>query len=294
MIYVVKYTNPNSFMKEWAKDPAIKVESDGKPITTGVSYKNANVPGTSVLFTPGFSNGKMLIDLTQDQINEIVSELKLYDKRGNEIKEAPLGTQNHPFWMSEFAYHLIEGGQTRLDDNLPKDRLILAGMRMDREYWFKGSSKPFVKGVHKWMVYPIEESINEIVEEESGSMEAVKLLGPMNHEKRVNIAKILGKPIDIKSDPEIVYATLFRLITTEKNLIAADGKTFLQKFLELARAGNAELNVEALVRDSTKYFEKRGGYYYYGEIKMGKNTSEIVEKLKLDVDLMHELDRKRK
>lgn len=293
MQYLVKYHNPSSFMKEWAKDPNIKIEVDGRTQTTSTVYKKSNVPGTKVLFSPSFK-GKMLVDMDQATLNKHVAELYIYGKDGKQITEAPLGTQNHAFWMSEHAYLMIEGGEAKLDDKLPKDAIMIAAMKMDNSFWFKGSSKPFVKGINVWIVSQLDDTTNEVVEEESAAMQAVEALATMGHEKRISIAKIFGKTLDSKTDPEVVKAILFREITTNKNMMTADGKTNLAKFMELVKSSNSELNIETLANESKQYFEKRGGYYFYGEIKMGKNISEIVEKLKTDVDLTHELDRKRK
>ena len=262
MLYIVKYNNPTSFMKEWAKDPNIKLEKDGKITSTSTSYKKSNVPGTKVLFSPKCSSsGKMLIDMDQATINKEIEKINFYNKDGVQIKEAPLGTQNHDFWKSEHAHMWIEGGEARLDDTLPKDKIMLAAMRLDNEFWFKGSQKPFLKGVHKWIVYPVNGAISEIVEEETESMKAVKVLFPMDHEKAVNIARVMGRSIDIKTDPDVVKATLYRLITAEKDLPCVDGKTNLQKFQELSLGKQEGLNLEALANDSKAFFEKRGGYY---------------------------------
>lgn len=296
MLYIIRYNNPTSFMKEWAKDPAIKVESaEGKIQTTSMSYKKSNVPGTKVLFTPKYADGQMQIALTQDELNAEVRRLNAYDKDGVLLTEAPLGTNNHDFWLSEYVYLWIEAGEAKLNDDLPRDKILLAAMRKDKSFYFKSeNAKPFVKGVSKWVVTKLEGNDNEIVEEEGPAMKAAKLLMSMNHERKLSIARIMGRPVDNRTDPEIVTAILFRIITTEKGEASIDGKTNLQKFLELATSSDSELNLDALANDSKAFFEKRNGCYYYGEIKMGKNIAEIAMKLKSDMDLIQELDNKRK
>lgn len=281
-------------MKEWAKDPTIKVENNGINTTTQMTYKKSSVPGTKVLFTPKCVEGKMQLAMSQDELNLAVDELQFYIG-GKQVKEAPLGTQNHDFWKSEYAYLFIEQGEAKLDDSQPKDRIILAGMRMDPAYYFKGeTTKPPVSSVVKWYVTPLDGKSVAVVEEEADSMKAVTFLMSMDFEKQKNILKIMGREVAENTDPEVVKSTLFRMITTDKDLFFADGITFLAKFMTLAAGSNEEVNINALANDAKKYFDKKGGYYHYGELKLGRNMDEVVTFLKGDVDILHELQRKLK
>lgn len=279
-------------MKEWAKDPTIKVEHNGVNTSTQMTYKKSSVPGTKVLFTPKCVEGKMQLAMTQDELNDAVKDLQFYTQ-GKQVMEAPLGTQNHDFWKSEYAYLFIESGEAKLDDSLPKDKIILAAMRMDPTYYFKGeSTKPPVGSVVKWYVTPLDGKSVAVVEEEADSMKASTYLFSMDFEKQKNILKIMGREVAENTDPEVVKSTLFRMITTDKDLFFADGITFLAKFLSLASGSNEDVNINALVNDAKKFFDKKGGYYHYGELKLGKNMEEVVKYLKGDVDILHELKRK--
>ncbi len=291
MIYAITYDYKQSFMKEWAKDPLIKIEQDGKSTSTDMTYKSSSVPGTSVLFTPKFDN-KMLLKMTQEELNQKVEELNYYID-GVQVKSAPLGTNNHPFWMSEHAYFRIENGSEKLNDEYPKDSIILAAMRMDNRFYFVGeTSKPPVKSVVRWYVRKIDGGNVEVVDEEKDSLEATRLLLSMDHETKVETAKIMNKRVDFKTDPEVVTAILHRAITTDKN-IAFDGtKNQLTKFLELARGSGEDLKIEGLANAAMRFFEKRGQNYYYGEMVLGKNKSAIVSTLKMHPDIILELRKK--
>ena len=294
MIYSLRYHNEQSFMKEWAKDPSIKIESEGKTLTTNNTYKKTSVPGTAVNFAPKFAENKMQIAMTQEELNKAVKELEYY-VNGVQITEAPLGTQDHAFWKSEHAYLFIEKGEGKLDDEFPKDRIMIAAMRKDKSFYIKGETgKPPVRGIVKWILTPLDGKTAQVVDEQGDAMKASKLLFSMDYETQLSILKILGKNVSDKTDPEIVKAMLFNLITTEKDMFASDGITYLQKFLSLATGSNDDININALVNDSKKFFEKRTGYYYYGEIKLGKNIEEVVAFLKNDNDLLFELQRKNK
>lgn len=280
-------------MKEWAKDPGIRVmNEDGKSELTTMSYKKSSVPGTVVLFTAKYYDNKVQLAMTQDELNKAVRAMEIYIG-GKQITEAPIGTLDHDFWKSEFAYHRIEKGETKLDDSDPKERYVLAAMRKDKEFYFKeAGSPPPSKSMVKWTVIPLDAKSTQIVEEEGDSIQAVKQLSTMDYDKQISILKIYGKKVDGKTDPKIVEAMLFRIITSEKDEMFSDGITNLQKFLSLSLGSNADININAIANDAKIYMEKRNGMYYYGEIKLGKNNEEIVEFLKNDNDLLHELKRK--
>lgn len=292
MIYSVRYKNEQSFMREWAKDPTIKVEQEGKNVSTQMTYKKSSVPGTKVLFAIKFYDNRMQLALDQTELNKAVKDLEFY-LDGKQVTEAPMGTQNHPFWKSDYAYLFIEQGEAKLDDSLPKDKIILAAMRKDDTFYFKGeTTKPPVKAIVKWLVTPLDGKSVAVVEEEADSMKAVAHLMTMDFEKQKNILKIMGREVAENTDPEVVKSTLFRMITTDKDLFYGDGVTFLAKFMTLAIGSNDEVNVQALVNDCKKFFDKKGGYYHYGELRLGKNLDEVVSYLKKEVDILHELKRK--
>ncbi len=293
MIYSINYTNNQSFMKEWAKDPGIKLEKDGRTSGTGMVYRKASVPGTTVNFAPKFADGKMQIALSQEELNQAVEDLNFFDKEGTQIKTAPLGTNNHAFWKSEHAYLFIEGGEARLDDSEPKGKIMLAAMRKDIHFYFLGENgKPPVASMVKWTVKPIDSKHTAIVEDEANSMQAVKFLLASDYEKQLNILNCMGRQMSDKTDPEVIQSTLYRMITTDRDLFASEGVTNLQKFTTLAKGSNEDVNVLSLVNNCKKYFEKRQGYYYYGEIRLGKTMEEIALFLKTDIDLLHELSNK--
>lgn len=294
MRYSVDYVYENSFMKEWAKDPAIKTtDENGRDVSTGTVYRKANVPGTVVAFAPKYEEGKgMQLAMTQDKLNEMVRKMQIFTKDGKQITEAPLGTQNHDFWKSEHAYLIINGGHIDLDDEYPRDAIMLAAMRNDWHYYFKGeASGPPVKSMVRWMVTPIDSKHSAIVENESQAMKAVKMLHAMDYETQLFVSKIMGKEMSAKTDPSIVEATLFRMITSERDFMNTDGMTNLEKFIQLATAGNEELNLEALANDAKRLFIKKNGIYYYGEIKMGRSIREIIMKFKEDNEILHEINR---
>lgn len=294
MRYSVDYVYENSFMKEWAPDPMIKtVNENGKEVSTGMTYRKANVPGTVVLITPKYDEGTgMQLKMTQEQLNDCVERMQIYNKDGVQIKTAPLGTDNHEFWKNSHGSILISGGHADLNDENPKDAIVLAGMRKDKHFYFKGETAgPPVKSVVRWYVTPVDSKFAPVVESEEQSMDAVKVLYAMDYQTQLFVAKIMGREMSEKTDPKIVEATLFRMITTDREQINSDGQTNIQKFTQLAKAGNEELNLEALANDAKRLFQKRSGIYYYGEIRMGKNMKEVVAKFKSDNDLLHEINR---
>ena len=294
MKYSVDYVYENSFMKEWAPDPMIKtINEDGKEVSTGMPYRKANVPGTVVLITPKYEEGKgMQLKMTQEELNKNVLKMQIFTKDGKQITEAPLGTDNHDFWKNGHGSILINSGHADLDDELPKDAIVLAGMRKDKHFYIKGETAgPPVKSVVRWIITPIDSKHAPVVESEEQSMDAVKTLYAMDYQTQLFVAKIMGREMSEKTDPKIVEATLFRMITTEREQINSDGLTNIQKFIQLAKAGNDELNLEALANDAKRLFLKKSGIYYYGEIRMGKNMKEVVAKFRSDNDLLHEIHR---
>lgn len=294
--YTVTYHNETSFMKEWTSNPTIKTDlGNDKSKPSNMTYKKTNVPGTKVYFHPKFVDGSIQIALTQDEVNACVSRMSVYDDKGNQIKEAPLKSLGHPFWRTETLGMWIEGGKCKLNDADDKQKLILASMRKDREFYFVGESdKPYVPGVHKWKVSQIGGKHTEEVRNMGEVMKATEYLIKMDYQKQIAVSKAMNEEVAPETDPTVLQAKLFKLITVDKDIrIYNGGPTYLQKFLSLCTANEGELNVQRMVFDGKKkLFNKKNGMVKYGEVQLGRTDEEIIAKLKADNELQYEIYQK--
>ena len=294
MKYSINYVHKNSFIKEWARDKSIKTMQDGREVSTGMTYNKANVPKTNFNFCIKYDESQrtMAIDLSQEELNKIVVGMNIFED-GVQLKEAPLGTNNHPFWKSSETNLMISEGNIMLDDEIPRDQLILSGMRMDKKFHFKESNKP-MNTTCRWVVTPFTEKNSSVVEEVDESMEAVKLISVMDHSQKLAILKACGKPLSKDADEKVTDAILFKMVTKDAEVHVNRETTNLQMFMKMAKANKDTLNIMTITHESKAagLFTKKGNHYMYGAVKLGSNMDEVAETLRKNVEVLHELKRK--
>ena len=291
MQYRVRFVDETSFMKEWGNNPDIKQKVNGREVNTGMKYKNSSIPNTKVLYVPKYSQDdrRMLISMNQDEINDVVKKMTIFDKKGNKIDSAPLETDNHPFWI-EHCNYVISNGEATLDDTVALENIIISAMRKDREFYFKAEENtPRIRGVHKWEVVPISEKYSDVVETNKDSMDASKKLFTLDHGRKISILNAMGYRIADNTGPEVVDAMLFQAITINKNDRSVDGHTNIQVFNRLIAGSATDIDFIVLFNNSKQLFTKSGSYYHYGAVRLGRTSDEVVRTLKENIDIAEEL-----
>lgn len=296
MIYTVNYSKKNSFMTSRGTPEKRRVTPEGDVIDEG-KYVQPTVPGASRIYRPKFSLRKRryLINLTQEELNRLVQDMRVYDDNGKQITEAPLSNEHAPFWHHRDTKLLMESMSVTLDDSVPKDLFFLKCFEADPGFKLLGEDiNPAIAANVRFTIAKAEDNVAKIDRDMDRSMRAVELLNAMGYDKQVSVLRAMG--IDSRNpDPGVVKTTLFKKITDDKNLRTGhSAENNLDLFLRLANATSEELNLQAIVeqaRNSRVINKSSDGKYKFGQITLGKTLSEVRDYLKSEdnVDVLNEI-----
>lgn len=296
MIYTVNYTKKNSFMNVRGIPEKRRITAEGEFVDEG-RYTQPTVPGASRVYRPKYSLRKRryLVNLTQTELNKLVTDMQIYDERGNQITEAPLTNEYAPFWSHRETRLLMDNMSVTLDDDVPRDRFFLKCFESDPAFKLLGDDvNPAIAANVRFSISKAEENVAKVDALADKSMRAVKLLAAIGYDKQVSILKAMG--IDSRNpDPGVVENTLFKKITDEKALRTGhSAENNLDLFLRLSQATSAELNLQALIehaRTSRVVNKAKDGKYKFGEITLGKTLSEVRDYLSNEdnVDVLNEI-----
>ncbi len=242
-------------------------------------YKGNTLLGSKRNVTPSYDSLKECWSFsgTLTDLKEIQKELKLRDEDKNliQIEEDSLVNPYDKFWGHKSLYttKVMDEGSTALNPKNALDRLMIMVHR--------GSS--FVKGASEnQSSYVLADSNLELIsprheiEKEAKSvdklMEAITLLAAMGAEKMSAVAYLMELPghkfgdLDVERLKGLLSAAAMNL---NENHRLGRGITFQDRFIELAKSTNEELNImqkvfEAKNRGSITPNVKTG-YTFKGE-----------------------------
>lgn len=296
MIYTINYTKKNSFMNVKGIPDKRRITPEGDIVDEG-KYNQAVVPGASRVYRPKFSLRKKryLVNATQEELNKIVQDMRLYDDRGNQIMEAPLSNENAPFWHHKQCQLHMDNMSATIDDEVARDKFFLRCFEADPSFRVLGDEvNPAIAANVKFSIAKAEQNVSRIDHDVDRSMRATELLNTMGYEKQVSILKAMG--IDTRNpDPGVVKNVLFKKITDEKALRTGhSAENNLDLFLRLANSTSEELNLQALIeqaRSSKVITKHKDGKYKFGAIILGKTLSEVRDYLKNEdnADVLNEI-----
>ena len=281
MKYTVSYTK-RSFFKN--KIDIKTVDKNGAETISG-SYKKNVAPGSIIKWRLKFNGASMKFPLNIDQtaLNQMVSDIQLFDKNGSEIKTANLRNPADPFLTHDSLVCTFEGGSKILDDENPLDRFFLRCFKNDRDFYFVDDDTDKSLGKSAVVKFTVTKAGHENKETSKGideGLEAAALLKDMTFERQVQILKSFGVNMN-NPDPIIVKNTLYTKISDKKDSLY-EGKRNIEKFLELAKSTSSELNLRDLITEAYGkgiIIKKPGNKYHWGELFLGRNLDTVFQYL---------------
>lgn len=281
MNYIAVFANKATFLKG-AKGVKLVHQNSDEDITSTSDYRQPFLPGVGRNYTPRSRNGKIMIDLSQAELNKLVMEMELYDKKSNQITSAPISNPGAPFWTHPKVSIFLENSGTTFDDEDVFGKFWLAVLRADRDFNVdnKEIDNPALDGVTKFNVTRSIDALNAKDKDIDEVSEATKLLHNMDFEKRRKILRAMG--IDSKDpSPEQLERHLMEKIVTSKDKMTSGGERNIELFLRLARTKSEEINIRGIITKAIsldkRVILKQKGMYYYGEVALGRTVDSVYD-----------------
>lgn len=299
-IHVVNYTKRSDFIKEIKGAKITRYDENGDPISDN-DYRNPFLPKVGRNYKVRTKNGKKLVNLSQEKLDELVKDMKLYDPITNQaIEEAPMHNPAAPFWRHPKLNLWIDYSGISLDDENPLDYFWLKAMEADPRFrGFKDKINPAMSPIIDFTVSKLGSDITEQATRTDELYKAMKLLLNMDYDTRIKVLRAMGTDVR-KGDPDVVERSLTVKITEHKDQLTSTGERQIEKFIRLAEESPAKLNIEGYANLAWKQriLSKKDSKYYYGDILVGRTlkdiqrfledednsdiTSEIVSKIQKD------------
>ncbi len=293
MLYTITYSRAGALRalaggqapERYATDPKTQMD-----IPTG-RYNAAVLPGTFKVYRPArrIQTGEVMVDGTQDEVNKLVLAMQLATENGEPITEAPLRAPGAPFWKTDAASLRIEGGSATLDDDDPKDALLLMFMRADpRIQVFGEKFNPALSGLTQYVIKKFGDEEKVKSAEIDLELEAVAVLMDLSFERQKQILSAMG--VAMRSpEPNTVRDHLYLRITKEKDKPAngmKNGELNLAMFMRLAKEKTDVLNLRdafTVAYKSKKIIRKnKQNEYVYGEFILGTSVEAAIIKLQTE------------
>lgn len=285
MIYTISFAGKSTFMRS-AKNLRLKKFDNEGNVLSESDYKQPFIPGVGRSYIPKTREGKVLIDMKQEELNKLVQKLELYDKSGKVIETAPINNPNAPFWKHEKMRLFIENAGINLDDDDDFGRLWLAVFKADPTFSVGVQPEnPAMDGVVKFKVVHTADALKEKARDIDEVSDATELLHKMEFDKQVKILTAMGV-ITKNPDPVQVKRRLMERITVDKDKIGPGGERYIELFMRLASVKTSEINIRGLImkaqESSRRLIIKSKGKYFYGELPLGRSVEEVYQFLTSD------------
>lgn len=292
--WAVVYTKRNSF---FGKSHDILEEIDGRKTVVG-KYNKPTAPGALRIYKPQFKrkpSNKFQIDMSQAEVNSLVTQIGFLDSKGDLIKEANLQNASDKFFTHNDLYLRIEGGVALLDDEIPFDKFFIACLRADPKFQFSdGTKNPAMSALVEYKVTMAGDIEDEESQEISDGVKAIELLLSMSFEKQVKTLNAMGVRTS-DPDPERVKSLLSRKILKEGDEInSITGETNTNLFIRLASSSTEELSLRSIIGEARKarvIGKKSGGKFVFGDLEIGRNLEEVYNYLSSDdnIDIKNDI-----
>lgn len=287
MIHTVSFNGKSTFMKGAKGITLRQFDTEGE-LKSESAYKQPFLPGVGRSYIPRIRGGKVMIDMPQSDLDNLVKELKLYDDRGNEIVSAPIHNPAAPFWRHSAMRLQIDNAGINIDDGDALGKIWLAVFRADQIFAVGNvDENPAMDGVIKFKVVEANEHYNERSKDIDEVTKATELLYVMDYEKQTNILIAMGTHIN-NADPVQVKRKLTEKIVHDKDKITQSGERNIELFFRLAKATSTEMNIRETItkaqNSSRKLIVRAKGRYLYGELPLGRTIEEVYQFLSSDIN----------
>lgn len=279
MRYRITYAGKNNFIKEGKNVKYVQKNAEGEVVSDS-NYKQPFLPGVGRSYVPRVRNNKVIIDMNQEELNELVRSLELYDNKGEKIMSAPISNPAASFWKHPSMRIFLENSGTDFDDEDALGKIWLAIFRADTIMRVGLSEEnPAMNGVVKFDVIAASEAVDERNKDVDEVTEATEMLHGMEFDRQVKILRAMG--IETRNpDPKAVKRSLMEKVTTQKDSKnTATGERMIELFLRLAKTKNSEINIRGIItkalHSSRRVISKDKQKYFFGELSLGRSIEEV-------------------
>lgn len=272
MEYIVKSVGPTSFIKD-IKNPRVSLMKDGE-VVDEKPYRHTHIPGAKRSYIPQTHKGKKVISLTQEELNDLVKEMNLYNRHNEKIEEAPINNPNADFWKHPRIRTTIDLSGTKFDDSDPFGKFWYHCFEADKDFQVGEDNNPAMASVRKYKVINLKDDIKEHEKEADDVTKAMSLLSEMGFQRKVKILKAMGVRVS-DPEPEVVDRNLTRKVVLQKDEMIGH-QTHLELFFELAKDDLLDLkSVVQDARDNSIIQKHSSKGYMFGSVELGKTLSKV-------------------
>lgn len=256
-----------------AKRTIKEVGRDGTERTVQESKnKDDRFPGTIFSYRPSWSlrKNKFITPFNKEDLNNYVKRYKLtYEsgkRKGDLITEADEYDPQDAFFNHRKLIVKSLSGQMKLDKDNPRDMFLLACMQEDRD--FGQATDSYFPANVKYVIYDAASDEDAQNKKANDEIEAITVLASLTHSRKVAIGEALGLHIDSKTNPDSlgkIFMSYFKDTTLDQN-----GKTSIEKFLDLSKERNEDIEVKHLIAKAKKAsvlrYKRADGFLYNGNV----------------------------
>jgi len=288
-ITTVQVTKSNNFIKSIG-DPRVRREFDDG--TTQIRKFSGNV-------IPGVEQGKRIhyvkkegrfpITLPQEELDEIVQSMHLFDNEGNAITTANRKNAADPFFTHEELRLGFEDGLTSYEKESPLGKLWRNYMENHIDYKSRvmGNQPVGLFQGRASMTFVDNKSLERAEEEANLDLyeKASNLMASMDLTTKVQALRAMGVEVrNSQISDKGIGRSLTKKVLREAEAKNPSGKTNIETFIDIAETPKEELNIQSLVkhaRDLRIIIKEnkgsKGVTYKYGEIPMGSTLALVAE-----------------
>lgn len=264
-------------------------ERGAKYVENAGVFEGERLPNTRGFRRPVFSAGKRMWLLKldngdyadQEWIDNLVPKCYLYyesghPKEGEHILKANLRDINDPFFNHEELNHVQHEGVTVFEPDDPKTAILVAGERAMPDVG-DARSEAFTSNSRYQLVDPQEEMMVGS-QDVKRKMEAYKLLSNMGVQKKIIVAKIIFNR-NFEEDPsEDILMTEFDNFIGKKGKISAEGRSYLEEFIHVAKLDGQRLELTERVKRAirTSVIRKKQNQFVFDGKPLGTKTDHVI------------------
>lgn len=277
----IHFTKKNTFIRGENQGEvfAKSIDAEGN-IISSKPYKPNHAPGAFQFLTPRFDTKtkRYHVGMDQDELNELVKKMNLYNDEGIKIEEAPLNSNKAAFWQHPEVGVSVEKGQCSYDENTALGKFIDSWTSVDKRFKLSNDKNPLMDKIASHTVASSTENIYETNVDQSE--EAMRRLYEMDNNRKISILKLMGVHVELGSDPQIIQKQLFRKITEEKFEYGPGGRRYLDIFMDNSDEETSKISLKLLIQESIErgiIRKMENGDYVFGTITLGGSMKDSIE-----------------
>ena len=245
--------NSKKFFTEATQFATVKDEKGNEQQVSNGLYKGERFPSTNQMPRIPFSltQKKYLVNMDEETLNELVKECRLqypddHKRAGEYITSANVYDRKDPFFNHQNLKLIFTEGNLSLDDSLPMNKIILAGLRNHKDFAFSDTTSNglYSKRV-KYIVTRREDVDRSDEKSRQAEIDAITLYSSLTDKKARKVAIAMGLiTATDDSDISIVKKALW---SAARNVTRIPGqKTKQQQFVELCKADESDMQLKII------------------------------------------------